>query len=43
MRIFTALLSFGLLFLPAQSLLAQSDYKAEEKELDTFIEKGMKD
>lgn len=43
MRIFFALLSFGLLFLPAQSLLAQSNYKAEEKELDTFIAKGMKD
>lgn len=43
MRIASALMLLCLFLLPSEVLQAQSDDPAREKELDAFIEKGMKD
>jgi len=43
MRLFSTVALLCLLLLPTSTLQAQTDAETQKKELDTFIEKGMKD
>ena len=43
MRVFSSILLLSLLILPAHNLQAQANTEPHDKELDSFIEKGMKD